>query len=381
MSFKISSRKSRISKKVSQTREEQDGPVKIFIVDDEAIIAQSLALDLKQRGFEARAVRSGEACIELIGKGDVPDLILMDLNLGTGRFDGPAATRAIQEVCDVPVVLHTAYTDSETLQSTHEMLRYGYVHKVPGNVEFIVATIKMALKLHGTEKRLRERERMYRDLSSHLQSVREDQNAIIAREIHDDLGQSLTALKMNLNLVRRRTTETVAAGESSDLPAVFEDMESILNTTVRKVRSMIEVLRPPLLDTTGIVDALHVLVSSVERELRIPVRLHVPSDPLVLDGTRSLVLYRVVQEALTNCARHAEPRSIAVTVDVTDDAFVAVIEDDGRGFDPAAPRPEKRFGIVGMRERVEHVGGEMSVQSSPGKGTLVRVVIPREDAQ
>ncbi len=354
--------------------------MKIFIVDDETIIAQSLVFDLKERGFEPRAVRSGEACLELIQAGAVPDLILMDLNLGASRFDGPAATRAIQELCDVPVVLHTAYTDSETLQSTHEMLRYGYVHKVPGNVEFIVATIKMALKLHGTEKRLRERERMYRDLSSHLQSVREDQNAIIAREIHDDLGQSLTALKMNLNLVRRRITGA-AAGESSDLPEVIEDMDSILNTTVRKVRSMIEVLRPPLLDTTGIVDALHVLVSNIERELRVPVRLHVPSVPVVLDGTRSLVLYRVVQEALTNSARHAEPRSIAVTVDVTESAVVAVIEDDGRGFDPVAPRPEKRFGIVGMRERVEHVGGELSVQSSPGNGTSVRVVIPREDEQ
>ena len=353
--------------------------MKVFIVDDETIIAQSLVLDLKQRGFDARAVRSGEACIELIQAGELPDLILMDLNLGTGRFDGPAATRAIQELCDVPVVLHTAYTDSETLQSTHEMLRYGYVHKVPGNVEFIVATIKMAVKLHGTETRLREREQMYRDLSSHLQSVREDQNAIIAREIHDDLGQSLTALKMNLNLVQRRLTG--AAGGDSDLAAVIEDMDSILNTTVRKVRSMIEVLRPPLLDTTGIIDALRVLVSNVERELRIPVRLCTSSDSAMLDKPRSLVLYRVVQEALTNCARHAEPRSITVTVDVSDDAIGAVIEDDGNGFDLSELRAGKRFGIVGMRERVEHVGGALTVESSPGKGTRVRMTIPRGDSQ
>lgn len=342
----------------------------VWIVDDEMLIGLHLTKVFEENGYQARAIKSGEACLERIDSGEVPDLVLMDINLGAGRLDGPQTTRRINEAHDLPVVLHSAYTDRETLSRTEDMAKYGYVQKVPGNEQFVLATVQMALKLHAVERALREREQMYRDLSNHLQRVREEQSAHMAREIHDDLGQSLAALKMNLTMISK-------TGADPTIEPLISDMREILDQTVKKVRSLAQELRPPVLDTTGIIEALRWHSKEFEKAFGIPTKFETDLDELELGKDSSLATFRILQEALTNSVRHGNPSRIRVRLTIPEaEELVVAVTDDGNGFVYEPDGARGGFGLLSMRERAQQVGGALDVESAPGAGTTVRARIP-----
>ena len=342
----------------------------VWIVDDEMLIGLHLTKVFEENGYEAKALKSGETCLERIDSGEVPDLVLMDINLGAGRLDGPETTRRISEKYDLPVVLHSAYTDQETLSRTENMAKYGYVQKVPGNEQFVLATVQMALKLHAVERALREREQMYRDLSNHLQRVREEQSAHMAREIHDDLGQSLAALKMNLTMISK-------TGADPTIEPLISDMREILDQTVKKVRSLAQELRPPVLDTTGIIEALRWHSNEFEKSFGVPTKFECDLDELELGKDSSLATFRILQEALTNSVRHGNPSRIRVRLTIPEEeALEVAVTDDGDGFVYEPDGARVGFGLLSMRERAQQVGGALEVESSPGQGTTVTARIP-----
>ncbi|MFP4330291.1 MAG: ATP-binding protein [Spirochaetaceae bacterium] len=353
---------------------EKDSKPLIWIVDDELIIGLHLAQFFEERGYPAEPIKSGESCLERIESGQPPELILMDINLGPGRLTGPETTRLIHESREIPVVLHSAYTDSATLRSTENMVKYGYVQKVPGNENFVLATVEMALKLHAVEQALRERERMYRDLSNHLQRVREEQSAYMAREIHDDLGQSLAALKMNLTMIAKSV-------EDPHIEPFVTDMREILDETVSKVRAMVQELRPPVLDTTGILEALRWHTREFQKSFGLTTSFSSEIEELQLGKECSLATFRIVQEALTNSVRHGEPTEVSVSVKRGQDGALEVtIRDNGKGFDLSAGASRGGFGLLSMGERAEQVGGVVEIETAPGAGTTVRARIPVEEA-
>ncbi|MCF7939579.1 MAG: response regulator, partial [Spirochaetales bacterium] len=141
---------------------------KIFIVEDEMILNEQLKRFLEKNGYSVEIFPHGEPCLERLDEGVLPDAMLMDINLGKGRMDGPTVTKKIYEKYDIPIVLHSAYTDKATLDTTRDMTKYGYIQKVPGNEQFILATIEMALKLHSTEKGLKRSEEFYRTILSSI---------------------------------------------------------------------------------------------------------------------------------------------------------------------------------------------------------------------
>lgn len=242
------------------------------------------------------------------------------------------------------------------------MTKYGYVHKVPGNEEFVLATVEMAFKLQ-------ERERMYRDLSAHVNRMREEQNAFIAREIHDDLGQSIAALKMNLTILARSV-------KNHDAGPIISDMREILDDTALKVRSLIHELRPPVLDTADIVEALRWHGREFEKTFLVPVTVACTLESVELEPEQSLSVFRVVQEALTNAARHGEPSRIVVSISRDGELLTVTITDDGVGFDADRRQEPRSFGILGMQERAEQWGGYLSLHSTPGDGTTVKASFP-----
>ncbi|MFP4302231.1 MAG: ATP-binding protein [Spirochaetaceae bacterium] len=342
----------------------------VWIVDDEMLIGLHLTKVFEENGYDAAAIKSGEACLERIEAGEAPDLILMDINLGGGKIDGPETTRRINEMHDIPVVLHSAYTDRETLSRTENMAKYGYVQKVPGNEQFVLATVQMALKLHEVEQALREREQMYRDLSNHLQRIREEQMAHMAREIHDDLGQSLAALKMNLTMITK-------TGRDPAIAPLIADMREILDQTVKKVRALAQELRPPVLDTTGIIEALRWHAKEFAKSFGVETLFECELNELELGKNASLAAFRILQEALTNSVRHGNPTRIRIKVTLPREKELEVaVSDDGTGFvhEPAGARAG--FGLLSMRERAQQVGGSVEVESAPGRGTTVRARIP-----
>ena len=199
-------------------------------------------------------------------------------------------------------------------------------------------------------------------------SVREQERTDIAREIHDELGQALTALKMDVHWVGQRVGNGQPA-VSAKLAAMSKMVEGTVNT-VRRISSQ---LRPKLLDDLGLSAAME--WQAREFEQRSGVRCGIRSEPddIVLDSAHSTTLFRIFQETLTNVARHAGASRVHVVLRNFAGNLEMRIADDGRGIKPEQVTDGRSLGIVGMRERVRSLGGRLEITGRPGRGTVVHV--------
>jgi signal transduction histidine kinase len=222
------------------------------------------------------------------------------------------------------------------------------------------------------EEELRRSREELRDLASHLQSVREQERGDIAREIHDELGQALTALKLDLHWVGRQ----VAAARPDAAGPRIAAMSKSIDATVQAVRRISSQLRPKLLDDLGLSAALE--WQAREFEVRTGVECRIRSDPddIVLDPALSTALFRIFQETLTNVARHASASRVDVVLTNFGGRVEMEVTDDGRGIRPEQVSNGRSLGIVGMRERVRSLGGLLAIEGRRGGGTSVRVSIP-----
>jgi len=646
--------------------------VGIFIVDDEMILNMYMHQLLEENGYLPTMVYSGEECLRRLSEGERPELILMDINLGPGRIDGPETTREIYQHYNMPVVLHSAYTDKDTLEKTRPMTKYGYVQKVPGNEQILLLNIEMALRLFYSESRLKEREHFlenvfdsirdglcvinrdfeivrmnevllswstqqkpivgtkcyaffnnqdwvcencpfvrtlrtgqvqtalfsqmegvlpqwievscyplsdestgeitgvvehirdvtkrhydqqkikesharaewlneigktalesfdireiaeytvnllsshftgyrvsclklsstrvlypiystspkgippihgfeldlnlisqveselranrtvavqsvwddprfqaiphtcskfsigslllepietiadeekmllcfsadrphtwseheqlslqevsdylslllynayyrhelrageqrYRQLSAHLQEIREEQNEYISREIHDDLGQAMTALKMNLSIIQRALSPQKSKPDILKTRDTVAYMQGILDETVEKVREISRRLHPPVLDTAGIIEALEWQVMELRKYSEVTVNFQCNCEDFFLEQNRGLAVFRIVQEALNNSIRHGAANYINVKVSREQYFLNIEVLDDGLGFDAAAAMTNGSFGLMSMTERAAQLGGSLKIESSIGEGTHVCLTVP-----
>ncbi|SFT50512.1 AAA family ATPase [Paraburkholderia aspalathi] len=219
------------------------------------------------------------------------------------------------------------------------------------------------------EHRLQESYEMLRELTSRRETAREEERKHIAREMHDELGQHLTALRMGASVLAMRFGDG-----HPQLVEQVRALTSLVDTTMQVVRGVIASLRPAALDA-GIVAALEWLAAEFNRNPCTVCRLHLQDETLVLSEDRAIVLFRVVQEALTNVARHAAATQVTITLERTPDACLLEVRDDGKGFDPLEIR-KRSFGLAGMGERVLMLGGQIDLVSSPGNGTTIKVCLP-----
>ncbi len=349
---------------------------KLFLVEDEMILNEQLKRFLEKYDYTVEMFPHGEPCLERLDEGVLPNLILMDINLGKGRMDGPSVTKKIYEKYDIPVVLHSAYTDKATLDTTRDMTKYGYIQKVPGNEQFILATIDMAMKLFESKQAHIKSENKYKELLRHQQNIREEQNAFIAQEVHDELGQSLTSLQMGLSIIERDFSTVENSCECAGIQEMIREMKETIEDTIKKTRELSWQLKPVVLDSYGIIEALGLQVSEFKRKLNLPVTFIGPRRDCTLDKNKSLAIYRIVQEALTNCARYAGASEVGIEVLLDDDKIEALIKDNGIGFDPESLDLRDSFGLVGMKERAKQFGGIVTVKSENGIGTEVHMQLP-----
>jgi signal transduction histidine kinase len=208
------------------------------------------------------------------------------------------------------------------------------------------------------------------DLTRHLQTVREDERAHLARELHDELGGLLTAAKLDLARMRSRLLH---AG-----PEVAERMAHLhatLDAGIALKRRIIEDLRPSSLDNLGLVPALRILCEEWSAGSEIAVEQDI--EPIALPPERALVVYRLVQEALTNVAKYAQANRVGVRLSAAGGQAQVQVSDDGRGF--AATRRTLGHSLAGMRFRVASTGGQLTVESEPGHGTTIRALLPLQD--
>jgi PAS domain S-box-containing protein len=222
----------------------------------------------------------------------------------------------------------------------------------------------------NAEKALRQHQELLRELSAHHDSVREGERAHIAREIHDEMGQALTALKMDLSVIG------LEAGK--DAPRISEQVRGLkgqVDDMIQIVRDVATALRPAALDL-GILSGVEWLVEEFQKRSGIPCHVKVEDGEIDLDKDRSIVVFRILQESLTNIARHADARSVEISLRRDATHVRLEVKDDGRGFDPEAIREKKTFGLLGIRERAIMLNGTLSITSKPGEGTRVSLSIP-----
>jgi PAS domain S-box-containing protein len=212
-----------------------------------------------------------------------------------------------------------------------------------------------------------------RQLSAALQTIREEERTHIARELHDDLGQILASLRMDLALLQQED------GTSSDSLRLMAGMEQNLLTAIASLRRIATNLRPRALDEGGLYFALKGLCEDFVERYNIPSTLLADEAELRLDDTASTAIFRIVQEALTNIARHAEASSVTMNLFRSNSELLITIRDDGRGIRPEDMEKAESLGLIGMRERVWAMKGEISVSSDEPPGTRIDIVLPVHD--
>lgn len=249
-----------------------------------------------------------------------------------------------------------------------------YAHAVPeynadGLVQSVLTIWRDITERKEAEQRLRESYELLRELTSRRETAREEERKRIAREMHDELGQHLTALRMGVSTLRVRF--------GHDNPDLGEQVQKILllsDKTMQVLRDVVTSLRPAVLNA-GIPAALEWLAAEFSQHGQTTCHLSAPKEIPELAEEQAIALFRIVQEALTNVTRHADARKVFITLEQSGDDCLLEVRDDGRGFDPVAIR-KKSFGLAGIKERVLMLGGELDVASSPGHGTSIKVRVP-----
>ena len=229
--------------------------------------------------------------------------------------------------------------------------------------------LNSTLEQRVTERtlKLRESQTQLRKLSAYTDRMREDERTRIAREVHDQLGGSLTGLKMSLARVTKGRDADV------DLATKVQNMSDQVDKLVQMVRRVASDLRPPLLDDFGLVAALEWQAQEWEKQTGIQCDLTLLSQEVALDRERRTAVFRVFQESLTNIARHAHATQVDVNLQSDDKLLLLVIHDNGNGIAAETLRLGKSLGLMGMHERMREVNGELEIQGVPGEGTTVTI--------
>ena len=221
------------------------------------------------------------------------------------------------------------------------------------------------------EEQLRMSLEQLRALTARLQNVREEERTRVAREIHDELGQACTAIKMDLALVGHKATR-----RQTQLRAKVDSAIQLVDGLITSLRRIASDLRPSTLDDLGLNAALEWQAQEFERRTGVQCRISVSQEPIALDSERSTAIFRIFQESLTNVARHSNATRVEARLEKEDDRLIFQVRDNGKGFDAEEARAGKSLGLVGMRERALLLNGEFEIEGVEGAGTTLTLRIP-----
>ncbi|QPK64353.1 PAS domain S-box protein [Methylomonas sp. LL1] len=239
---------------------------------------------------------------------------------------------------------------------------YFSMHFVPEYDEHDQVNGVLAFGADITELKTAERRRV---------EAREDERKLLARELHDDLGQRLTALRLDVALL-----ELKFGKNDPELLAKIKEMDAAVGETFKIIRSLLTMLRPAILDM-GLVPAMEWLVSEFRKRTQVACRLQLPEQKLALNEAQSIAIFRIVQESLTNIVKYAQASKVSIVLTREDGAYCLDIQDDGKGFDLGAAKKMGAFGLKGIEERVQVLGGKLTIETAPRHGVRLTIQLPR----
>ena len=312
------------------------------------------------------------------------------LNQSTDKLSGKALWELPFEATEVDWAAHQAivqarqpFTDVEyKVQESSGRVHWIVVNGEPlfdAKGEFIGyrGTAKDLTARKEAELALRQSQQELRELTAHQEWVKEDERKRIAREIHDDLGQNLLALRIDVSML-----DAATAGKHPELNAGIRAVLAQIDNTMKSVRAIINNLRPSVLDL-GLQAAIEWQVQQFRNRTAIPCSLIIDEEDFddMLDEESATSVFRIVQESLTNISRHAYASHAEITMRREDNILIITIGDNGVGSFPGNQRKPRSFGLIGIRERIHRMGGELTVESRPGQGTLLTFAIPISEPQ
>lgn len=348
-------------------------PVRVLHLEDSTADQALVQLTLRRAGLahEIRHADTLEAFAQWLQQESF-DLILADYRLP--GFTALDAWRIVeQRPGHPPFVLlsgaigEAAAVDAMRLGIADYLLKDDMVrlpHVLQRALE--VAEARRARELAAAE--LAESQQRLADLAEHLQTSIEEERAAIAREIHDDIGGALAAVKFDLAWIGRHSPDDALQGHAA---TATEMLQHAIDASQRLMMN----LRPPVLDQ-GLVAAVRWLAESFERRTRVPVRVTASREAMDVPPALQLVAYRTAQEALTNVHRHAQARQVHVDLSDHEEVLTLEVTDDGRGLSPEMLKKPRSFGLRGLQERARRGGGWMDISSRPGSGTAVILSMP-----
>ena len=305
----------------------------------------------------------------------LPDIIISDHSLPS--FDSGGALELVKlKAPGIPFILVTATVSEEFAVNVLQRGASDYILKsnlkrLPSAVINAIEKSKMLRDKMLAQEELKHSYEQVRKLASHLQDIREEERAFMAREIHDELGQQLTALKLDISWMILKLSKADAVVQEKILT-----MEKMISVSLKTVKKLATELHPALLDKLGIIEAINWQSREFEKRTGIKIMLTLPEEGVNLPGKTAIALFRIYQESLTNILRHAGATNVSCTLTVKNDKLIFTIKDDGIGFDTAVIEKKQSLGLLGMKERTVMIGGKYEIISETGKGTTVLVMLP-----
>ncbi|MBW1936623.1 MAG: PAS domain S-box protein [Deltaproteobacteria bacterium] len=255
------------------------------------------------------------------------------------------------------------------------------IYDEKGRYKGSIAVLTDITERRQIEKELVESRSRLRKFSQHLQSIREEERTVIAREIHDELGQALTALKIDLSWISSKLDDVPQ--DKGKILERTKSMDNLIDETVRKIQKISSDLRPGILDDLGLVPAIEWQVEEFKRRTNIACECRADEDAINIEINPecSTALFRVTQEALTNIARHAEATRARISLRRNGSKLELKISDNGKGITEESVLSPESLGLMGMRERIRPFGGELKIESVPKKGTTLSIALPLDESE
>jgi signal transduction histidine kinase len=354
------------------------GPLHLLIVEDSQEDAEIICRLLREAGYEPAVERvqtAGQMAAALARQRW--DLVIADHSMP--RFDAPQALRVMQESGeDLPFIIVSGSIDEELAVAAmragaHDFIMKDRLTRLVPAVERELREADVRRERRRTERQVEEQTRRLQALSRRLIEVQETERRAVAHELHDEIGQVLTAVKINLEALAHPSSAVAAE------PGLRDSIE-ILEHAIQRVRDRSMDLRPAVLDDFGLVPAVRWYLERHAARAGFALRLR--ADPALRRYPPEIetACFRIIQEAVTNTMRHARAATLRIEIESLAPGLRFAIVDDGAGFDVEAARARAlaggSIGLAGMQERVEFLDGTLEIDSSPGRGTHIEVFLP-----